>query len=261
LSHEAYTGDWYASVVPTWHDEDAGFKAANIARIVKTNGLTPCRIADIGCGTGGILKALLDDCAFGSATSVGYDIAPYAIKLAERYQSDRLHFHCADFLETDEHHDLLLCIDVFEHVSDYMAFLRKLRGRSRHYVFHIPLDLSVLGVLRGYHHYTRAVGHLHHFDRTTALRTLQDTGFTVADVQYTRISEGALRIHPEWRTPMARLGIAGRWFLRSLVGEHASVRLLGGASLLVLACDQTSGSPPTVNEEGRENRRCRTWGT
>lgn len=233
-SSDLYTGKGYGKAHPAWHDEDAGGKAANIAKIVRANNLDCQKIVDVGCGTGGILNALRQHDIFRYSTAVGYDIAPYAINLAKQRESDNLSFHCGNFFQTNGSYDLLLCIDVFEHVDDYMGFLRMLRGRSKYYVFHIPLDINIIGLLQGqYLRHRKEAGHLHYFDQATALATLRDTGFEIIDRQYTRI-EDALHIHPEWRTTRAILGIAGRRIVRTIAGEDLSVRLLGGASLMVL---------------------------
>jgi SAM-dependent methyltransferase len=234
LSSDLYTGNDYAKAHPRWHDEDAGAKAAKIAKILHANNVTCQKIVDVGCGAGGVLNALLERDIFRDSTAVGYDIAPYAINVAKQRERDSLSFRCGDFSQTNESYDLLLCIDVFEHIDDYMGFLRKLRGRSKYYVFHIPLDISVLSVLRAQPVQKRKeVGHLHYFDKTTALAALRDTGFEIIDSQYTRI-EDLLHIHPEWRTKAATLANAGRRIVRTIAGEDVSVRLLGGASLMVL---------------------------
>jgi SAM-dependent methyltransferase len=241
ISSDLYTGTGYAEAHPCWHDEDAGTKAAKIAKIVRANAnrvhadnLTCRKIVDVGCGAGGVLNALLQHDIFRNSTAVGYDIAPYAINLAKQRQRDNLSFRCGDFLQTSESYDFLLCIDVFEHIDDYIGFLRKLRGRSKYYVFHIPLDISMLGVLRGNPLREREkVGHLHYFDQSTALATLRDTGFEIIDRQYTT-AEDLLHIHPEWRTTPSLLANAARRIVRTVAGEDLSVRLLGGASLMVL---------------------------
>ena len=46
------------------------------------------------------------------------------------------------------HYDVLLVIDVFEHVPDYLGFIEKLRQKADLKVFHIPLDLSVSSIVR-----------------------------------------------------------------------------------------------------------------
>jgi SAM-dependent methyltransferase len=234
VASDLYTGKGYAEAHPGWHDEDAGTKAAKIARIVRANNITCQKIVDVGCGVGGVLSALLQHDIFRDSTAVGYDIAPYATDVAKQRERDNLSFRCGDFLQTNESYDVLLCIDVFEHIDDYMGFLRKLRGRSKYYVFHIPLDMSIQGLLRGQHLQRRKeVGHLHYFDQATALATLRDTGFEIIDSQYTRM-EDFLHIHPEWRTAKSTLANAGRRVVRTIAGEDLSVRLLGGASLMVL---------------------------
>jgi 2-polyprenyl-3-methyl-5-hydroxy-6-metoxy-1,4-benzoquinol methylase len=54
-----------------------------------------------------------------------------------------------DFLEEkDTYFDVVMAIDVFEHVEDYLGFIRRLRVKGEYKVFHIPLDLSVQTVLR-----------------------------------------------------------------------------------------------------------------
>jgi SAM-dependent methyltransferase len=235
MSSDLYTGKGYADANPSWHDEDAGVKALNIVKIVRANNIRCQKIVDVGCGTGGVLNALLRYDIFRDSLASGYDIAPYAISLAKQRENDNLSFSCADFLQTNETCDLLLCIDVFEHIDDYMGFLRKLRGRSKYYVFHIPLDMSINGLLRGQHlEQRKKVGHLHYFDQATALATLRDTDFKIIDAQYTRTAEDILQIHPEWRTTTAMLGNAARRVVRTIAGEDLSVRLLGGASLMVL---------------------------
>lgn len=120
-----------------------------------------------------------------------------------------------------------LPLDVFEHVEDYIGFLRKLRGRAQAYVFHIPLDLDIRGLLRKRHlRERRTVGHLHYFDRDTAIATLEHTGYAILDSFYTTKPDPHLK---------AKLVLAARRVVRALVTEHLAVRLLGGSSLLVLA--------------------------
>jgi len=52
-------------------------------------------------------------------------------------------------LEEDTYFDSLLCIDVFEHVEDYIGFVKTLKSKATYKIFHIPLDISVLSVIRG----------------------------------------------------------------------------------------------------------------
>jgi hypothetical protein len=44
--------------------------------------------------------------------------------------------------------EVLMMLDVIEHLADPHDFLSKLHGKAKYYVFHIPLDLSAVSVFR-----------------------------------------------------------------------------------------------------------------
>lgn len=81
----------------------------------------------------------------------GYDISPQAVQLAQRRANDRLHFVLGDFSQRrGGFFDLILVLDVIEHLEDYFSFLRGIKTKGIHKMFHIPLDVSVQTVLRGH---------------------------------------------------------------------------------------------------------------
>ncbi|MGN6498658.1 MAG: hypothetical protein ACTHKM_00745, partial [Tsuneonella sp.] len=125
--------------------------------------------------------------------------------------------------------DLLMAIDVIEHVEDYMGFVRDTRGKAALKLFHIPLDLSVQGLLRNspLMRARRLVGHLHYFSKDTALATLRDCGHEVIDWSYTHSAETM----PD--SARTRLFNVGRRAMR-LIDTDFAVTLMGGASVLVL---------------------------
>ena len=225
-----YTDGTYLRNNPDWHAEDSAWKAEHVARILARNGIAPATVAEIGCGAGEVIRSLATRLPPGTRFT-GYDISPDAYALCSRKAGGDLQFRFGDLLEDSEHFDLAMAIDVFEHVEDYFGFLRRLRGRATHKVFHIPLELSALMVARGRPllEQRRSVGHLHHFCKETALASLEDTGYRVIDHCYT-----------SGRTQLAGLGWKSRllkWPREALyrVNPDAAARTLGGYSLLVLA--------------------------
>ena len=223
------TGE-YVERNPTYHVEDSSWKAAQSLKLIEKHDLQPRSVCEVGCGAGEVLKQL--QLSFPAETEFfGYEISPQAFALFQARENERLHFYCSDLLANKTaHFDLLLCIDVFEHVENYLGFLRDLRGKARHKIFHIPLDLSAQWVAR-----TRPImrereqaGHLHYFTKETALATLQDTGYEVRDWFYT---PGAIASP---RSIKARLASWPRRLLSAL-NQDLVVRILGGYSLLVLA--------------------------
>jgi cyclopropane fatty-acyl-phospholipid synthase-like methyltransferase len=227
---DMYQSQAYAELNPTWHEEDAPWKARQIEAILRKSGLDLTSICEVGCGTGEILLTLAK--AFPSAAFTGYEISSHAYERAKRKETDRVRFAFGDFLEMEtEVYDLVILADVIEHVEDYIKFIKALKTRSRYKVFHIPLDLSVQSVLRGWPimGLRKDVGHLHYFFKDTALATLKDCGYTIVDYRYT-----ASRLELPNQAFTSRLMRLPRQVLHSLSPDFA-VRLLGGYSLLVLA--------------------------
>jgi len=225
-----YTDGTYLRNNPDWHADDAAWKAGHIARMLERHAIAPASVCEVGCGSGEVLAQLAQRLPRDTRYA-GYDISPDAYALCSRKAGGPFEFHLADLLEQDASFDVALAIDVFEHVEDYFSFLRKLRTRARHKVFHIPLELSALAVARERPliDARRSVGHIHHFSKETALAALEDTGYRVIDHCYT-----------SGRTELGNLG----WKTRALKGPRKALfawnpdfaaRLLGGYSLLVLA--------------------------
>lgn len=213
-----------------WHAEDAPWKAAHVLRMVRRHGLRPARVADVGCGAGEVLARLQD--ALPGSMLTGFDVSPDAIALAAPRATARLAFCQDDVTQWDgDPFDLLLALDVFEHVPDYLGFLRALRGVSRSFIFHIPLELSAKNVLRSgaLAASLDLYGHLHYFTRSTALDALRYAGFAVVDWFYT-----ASGLELASRTFGNKVLRIPRRVLFAVAPELC-VRLLGGYSLLVLA--------------------------
>jgi 2-polyprenyl-3-methyl-5-hydroxy-6-metoxy-1,4-benzoquinol methylase len=229
-SSSIYETGEYVERNPTYHVEDSSWKATQILRLVEKHRLQPRTICEIGCGAGEILRQLQKQLP-ANTSLFGYEISPQAFALCQPRSNERLSFYCEDLLTAESpYFDLLLCIDVFEHVPDYLSFLQGVRGKARHKIFHIPLDMSAQWVLRGkpIMGERNQGGHLHYFMKDTALATLHDTGYRVIDWVYTA---GAID-HP--RSVKAKLASLPRRLL-ARINQDFVARALGGYSLLVLA--------------------------
>jgi SAM-dependent methyltransferase len=187
-----YEDGEYLRRVPDWHAADAPWKAGHILRMLSRHGLRPRTICDVGCGAGAVLLELQKRLAHAPRLH-GYDISPDAISLCRPKENGRLSFHHGDFLALGgEVFELLLSLDVLEHVPDYLGFLTSLRTRADRFVFHIPLDVSVQTVTQGSRHMDlmrERYGHLHYFTAETAFAALKDAGYGVDDFFYTWDSE------------------------------------------------------------------------
>lgn len=230
MYHQLYTEGKYLNNNPTWDVEDSAWKAQQILSIISENKLQVNSITEVGCGAGEILNQLHTKMPNGIQFS-GYEISPQAWEMCQTRKKERLNFYLADInSEENTFFDLILCIDVIEHIEECFSFLRQLKNKSCYQVFHIPLDISVSSVLRVTPILTarKKVGHIHYFTKETALAILKDTGYEVIDWFYTA---GSIELTAKsFRTKLAKIP---RQIIYSLNPELA-VRLMGGYSLMVL---------------------------
>lgn len=226
-----YITSEYLENNPTWDLEDTPWKAGLVADILDKNLIKPRSICEVGCGSGGCLAELRQ--IYPEADLSGFDIAPDAASFWKQYDGMNIHFEVGDILKiTTLKNDVLLTLDVIEHVPDPHSFLNGLHGKAEFYVFHIPLDLSAASVFRETPllYVRNKVGHVHYFTKQLALALLKESGYQIVDVNYTQAAFTApVR---SWKTILAR---PIRKLLQVLLSKDRSVRLLGGETLIVLA--------------------------
>jgi len=222
-----YEDGAYLQLHPTWDEEHSEWKADQIASILDRNRLGFSSYVDIGCGAGRVIHELSE--RYPSVVFHGYDVSPQAIELAKKYETSNVRFFNGDvFADRNRQYDVASAVDVFEHVEDYIGFLRKVRHVARYGIFHIPLDISVQAILRDLPMNNRkTAGHLHYFMKDTALATLDYAGLAIVDWFYT---PGGIALAQSWKGKLAAIP---RW-LFSKVSPDACAKVLGGFSLMVL---------------------------
>ena len=231
IAQEYLDGEYYGKN-SSFHVEDSPWKAGQIIKMLHSTSLRPAFVAEVGCGAGEILVQLSRELV--NARFDGYEPSPQAFALCRTRQSERTNYFNTDLtVQTGCYYDLVLCIDVFEHIEDYFTFLRGLRARGRAFIFHIPLDMNVQVVARAepLARVRREVGHLHYFSKETALAALESCGYTIRSWFFT--PNGADRP----KTPKAKLLQIPRK-LSFRMAPELTARLLGGYSLMVYATPQ-----------------------
>jgi len=228
---ERYQGNAYLRHNPSWHSDDSPWKARQVLKMLERRACSPTSVCEVGCGAGVILRTLHDEMD-PSLRFVGYDIAPAAIELAQPLTTERLSYRLADFATCRDTYDLLLLIDVIEHVETPVDFLRSIGGRAENYILHIPLDLSAEWVLRpaALLNERLNVGHLHFFNVQLAAQVLAEGGLEVVDWFYTPWNFAFSRPGSRLRRAKKRLheiGFAAR--------PDLYARLFHGVSMMVFA--------------------------
>jgi SAM-dependent methyltransferase len=229
---EIYVSGEYLAHHPTWHIETSPVKAADILKLLNRAGLKPETVCEVGCGVGGILAALQKQmdpaCSF-----YGYDISPQAVGIARQKENEKLHFQVADLTQEDVSFDLILMMDMIEHVENCFSFLRNLKPKSQYKIIQFGLDLTMESLLSpnallGFRSTLGHVGHVHYFTKNIALAMLEDLGYEVMDYFYT----------PIYVNPAESLKKKILQRMRVLfysLRKDLAVRVVGGYKLIVLA--------------------------
>lgn len=213
----------------TWHTEDSTYKARFVIDILTKNKVDFSTCADVGCGAGLVTELLAQH--YPNKVFSGYELSPDAQTfIGQRQALSNLSFKCEDFLSQTIKYDLVVCLDVFEHVEDYYSFLKALKNKGERFVFNIPLDMNVMKLLTSGIKYAREeVGHLHYFNSYTAVETLKDCGYKIKSTEF---SAAFLKILPRNVRQLAVLPVR---LLSVVFGKQFAAKMFGGVSLVVYA--------------------------
>jgi SAM-dependent methyltransferase len=227
---DRYRDGDYLARNPTWHDEDSAWKVSHITSILRRNRIDPLSICEVGCGGGGIVQLLAQ--SFPTAAVCGYEISPQALGTCRaRPPLANLSFHAGSPFDEASRYEVMMAIDVVEHVEDPFTFVRSMAALSGWQLFHVPLDMNALSVGRGWviRDARANIGHLHYFNRDTILSLLAECGLEVVDSFYTpwAIDQSSKTLKKRLAALPRRVGFA--------VAPDLVVRLVGGWSLMILA--------------------------
>lgn len=238
MSTSSYTDGKYLSENKTWHIEDSPWKATQIFRLITSNlttlELAGCAVCEVGCGAGEILAQLYRQLP-AECTFIGYDISTQLEDMWKQRKNDKIRFIREDFLTGNEFYDLLMFIDIIEHIEDYIGFLRKIKDRGKYKIFNFPLEIFAVKALLGHKYLdSRAkYGHIHYFNKDICLSVLRELNFEIIDYFY---APSAIDLSST-STSITTLSKAAKFprILLSKVSTDLTAKLLGGYSLFILA--------------------------
>lgn len=224
-----YNDKTYLKNNPSWHEEDAPFKTTKIIKILERNSISFKTICEVGCGSGEILVQLESRLSVPN-NFIGFDISNDAINIAKKKETDKIKFEVKDITDKDDNsfYDLILVIDVIEHLEDYFRFLNGIVSKGKYTIFHIPLDMSIWSLFREniLIESKDRVGHIHNFTEDFIQHILSDHGFEIIDKIYTEPNYKAISIKQKFVS-----------FLRKFlfrINKRFCTKTLGGYSILLL---------------------------
>jgi SAM-dependent methyltransferase len=130
-------------------------------------------VLDAGCGTGVLLKQILEK--YPQVKLTGSEYSPQGLEIARR-RLPNAEFYSIDLAkDVLGEYDLVTCIDVLEHIEDDHAALKNLLAMTRKYMI-----LSVpLGPLNKFKVEEERMGHVHGYSRVELEGKIRNAGFEI----------------------------------------------------------------------------------
>ncbi|MEI6184208.1 MAG: class I SAM-dependent methyltransferase [Bacteroidota bacterium] len=229
MSSDIYNDNTYLNNNPDWHQEDSPFKVGKILQLLSRNNIPLKTICEIGCGSGEVVVQLASKLN-PSIQYTGVDISEAAIAIAKKKETNNIHFQQTDITQSNNNipYDLLLVIDVIEHIENYFEFLEKINNKGKYTLFHIPLDMCLWSLFREKMliESKERVGHIHNFTEDFIISILQDKGYKIIDKIYT---EPLLKERKLKRTIIHSI----RHLLFS-INKRFCTKTIGGYSVMIL---------------------------
>jgi SAM-dependent methyltransferase len=162
---------------------------------------------------------------------LGVDISQDAIDIAKTKETSQIRFESRDITNDQliQRFDLILVIDVIEHIENYFKFLRDVCPRGRYTVFHIPLDMCMWSLFRENMliESKERVGHIHAFTEDFIKSVLKDCGYKIIDQVYTEPNLKTLK------TKQKLIEFVRKTIFK--INKRFCSKTIGGMSILILA--------------------------
>ncbi|MGA2682178.1 MAG: class I SAM-dependent methyltransferase [Candidatus Bathyarchaeia archaeon] len=248
-----YYTDEYARRNPSLHEEDSPWKIRWImplvALFVKLNISQSVRVLDVGGGAGIILKVISEKLRKDyrvSVTKYVLDLSPLMLARQKQTNPDIQAFYNVDLCENGldtKFFDLVLMVDVVEHVQDSDKALNEVGRIGKFAVFNIPLEKNVVeflwniishGALR--RRRIASVGHLHIYTYSSALKQIKKRCGDPVDYYFTDPKPWPF----DFKNRIRDLLVVRIFKLSPKI----STLLFGASSLMVLVkCRKTNAEP------------------
>jgi SAM-dependent methyltransferase len=174
------------------HEADVDSKVGAIANILPKDGKIHS-ILDVGCGSGKILIQLSQ--LLGTDKNTGIDISQKIIEVAKSNDPDGIISWLATdvFSPTLSKHDVVLAVDIVEHVQDDHSFLKRISQLGDFVVIKVPIEVNIVnrfikslsnGIIDPCLNTEVRYGHIHHYSVEGFLSLLDGSSLRVIKVAY-----------------------------------------------------------------------------
>jgi predicted TPR repeat methyltransferase len=179
-------------------------------------------ILDYGCGSGSVI----DKCSRLLIAKHFYGYDPFYVHETSE-NKDNVTF--SSELNEQNFYNLIMALDVVEHLQDLDKFLELASKHSGYLYLHVPLEINFYSILSGDHVKTfRTFGHINFFTEELLLERLRSHGFSTVSINYLNTMQA---INPKSLMGHLRKWLASVVFMMSI---KYCAKLLNGITVSIL---------------------------
>lgn len=183
----------YIDKNPDLHNSDIGDKIDAISQLLLPTATKFVSILDVACGSGRILLEISDK--YQSEKTTGIDISQGMIKSATENDTDnRVEWRVENVFNLEpDNYELVLAIDVLEHLEDDQKFLEHIKDLGKFVVVKTPIEDNIInklvkvisfGLINEYQHTENKYGHIHHYSQKDVDRLIEVSGLKTVSKKY-----------------------------------------------------------------------------
>ena len=201
-----YTSNYYLEKNPSLHEEETSWKIKKIKPLVDQFLVRfnekKLRLLDVGGGTGKILKEISEYIEKKHKIKVekyALDLTPKILELQRKNNSSLRKALNEDISHTSlkkKEIDLVLMIDVLEHIPNPKRALKELNRISDYVIFKVPLEKNLIMILANFltlgkvrKKIIQRLGHINVYNLRILNKQLENNGFYIISSNYTNSFE------------------------------------------------------------------------
>jgi len=189
---------------------------------------------DVACGAGGITTILKQRLRLENV--VGVDISKTMIRNAKsKYGVEEIEWVCSDIFKykTKKLYDLILAIDIVEHVEDDLALIKKISRMGKMVLLKIPMEDSILdnkimrnlGIRDHWKESEEKYGHIHHYNEKQIISLIDRSDCEIIKEDYIPLPKRSSMFWEVFRIMFLPIG----WF-----SKKAMANFVGGFKIVLI---------------------------
>jgi len=183
----------YIDKNPDLHESDTESKVRNIDKLLFPIAMKVTSIVDVACGSGKILLNISKK--YSSKKNLGIDISDKMIEVAKTNDiNNNVTWKVANVFDVKlDNYELVLAIDILEHVESDLGFLKHIKNIGRYLIVKVPIEKNFLNILvkiisfgkiDEYKYTEEKYGHINHYSEKDLLNLIDESELMVIGKGY-----------------------------------------------------------------------------